>query len=106
LKGVRKRENKKKGDNSKVGKLSPLRGSVKSLRINKCIAIIAIFVKGVKRLRIENKKRASELENSLALQSLRYSMTVISIISMLLGFDKSFSLRGANETEPRTYQLS
>jgi len=56
-------------------------------------------------LRIENKKRASELENPLALQSLRYS-TVISIISLLLGFVQLFFERGRNDTESRTHSIS
>ena len=59
-------------------------------------------------MRIENKKRASELcENPLALQSLKnYDGVAILSISMLLGFVQCFFMRGHNATEPRAYQLT
>jgi len=101
-------ENKKKGDNV-MTPLPPRRqDSMRSLRYNtQVISIVSTFVRGVKRLRIENKKRASEpSKNSLALQSLRNSMKVISIISLLLGFVTSFFMRGRYDTEPRACQFS
>jgi len=62
--------------------------SMKSLRYNtQVISIVSTFVRGVKSLRIESKKRASEpCKNSLALQSLKDYVMVISIISLYLGF--------------------
>jgi len=68
------------------------------------LSIISTFVRGVKSLRIENKKRTSELENPLALQSLTDNWVVISIISLLLDFVQCFFERGRNDTESRTRQ--
>jgi len=54
---------------------------------------------------VKIKKRASEpYKNPLAPQSLRNSMKVISIISLLLGFVQLFFERGRNDTEPRICQ--
>jgi len=46
------------------------------------ISIYLFFVESF----FENKKRASELENPLALQSLKDDVVVISIVSLYLGF--------------------
>jgi len=64
------------------------------------------ILKGVRSLRIENKKRASELENPLALQNLKDDVVVISILSTSLGFVESFFERGDNEDKPRAYPTS
>jgi len=57
-------------------------------------------------LQTKNKKRTSEAENPLALQSPENNTIVISSIDVYLGFDKSFFVRGANDTEPRNHPTS
>jgi len=64
------------------------------------------------KLRIENKKKGDNVMTPLpprrkdSMRSLRYNTQVISILSTSLGFDKSFSLRGANDTKPRNHSIS
>jgi len=98
---------KKEGDNESTT-ITTLgeKDSMKSLRYNtQVISIVSTFVRGVKSLIIENKKRGSEVyEKSLPLQSLRNSMKVISIISLSLGFVQLFFERGRNDTKSRTCQ--
>jgi len=70
------------------------------------LSIISTFVRGVKSLRIENKKRTSEAcKNSLAPQNLKDGV-LISILSTSLGFVESFFQRGDNGDKPRAYPTS
>jgi len=102
-------ENKKQGDNES-SPLPPRRqDSMRSLRYNtQVISIVSTFVRGVKRLRIENTKRTSEVcKNSLALQSLKnVDVVVIRIVSTSLGFVQFFFERGSINAEPRAYPIS
>jgi len=61
----------------------------------------------LRQLKIENKKKGQvNLDNPLALQSLKGNVLVVRSIDIYLGFDKSFFVRGANDTEPRNHPTS